>query len=278
DDVQAKIDADYQLVERLQAEEQQELNDKEKATLFMQLLEKRKKFFAAKRIEEKRSKPPTQAQQRKIMCTYPRAIEGKKLTDLKNKSFDSIQKKFDRDFKRVNAFVDFKTELVEESSKKAEAEVMEQESSKRAGTELEQESSKKQKIDDDKETTELKQLVKIIPDEEVVAIDVIPLTVKPPSIVDWKIHKEEKKSYYKITRADGSSKIYLVFSHMLKDFDREDVETLKIEKKYPLTPIIITDMVNKKLHADYFDEMTYQLLKLITKQLKNPKCLEASSW
>nr|GEV44415.1 hypothetical protein [Tanacetum cinerariifolium] len=59
--------SDYQLTESLQAEEQQELNDKEKATLFMQLLEKRKKFFAAKRAEEKRNKPPTQAQQRKIM-------------------------------------------------------------------------------------------------------------------------------------------------------------------------------------------------------------------
>nr|GEZ03142.1 putative RNA-directed DNA polymerase [Tanacetum cinerariifolium] len=35
DDIQAKVDADYQLAERLQAEEQQELNDEEKATLFI---------------------------------------------------------------------------------------------------------------------------------------------------------------------------------------------------------------------------------------------------
>nr|GEV27321.1 hypothetical protein [Tanacetum cinerariifolium] len=63
---------------------------------------------------------------------------------------------FDRAFKRVNIFVDFRTELVEDSSKKAEAEVMEQESLKRAGTELDKESSKKQKIDDDKEIAELK--------------------------------------------------------------------------------------------------------------------------
>nr|GEX56987.1 putative ribonuclease H-like domain-containing protein [Tanacetum cinerariifolium] len=51
-------------------------------------------------------------------------------------------------------------------------------SSKRTDTELKQESSKKQKIDNDKETTELKQLVKIMPDEEGVAIDAIPLGVK----------------------------------------------------------------------------------------------------
>nr|GFA70467.1 hypothetical protein [Tanacetum cinerariifolium] len=121
-DIEAKIDDDYKLAERLQAEEQQELNDTKKATLFMKLLEKRIKFFAVKRAEEKKNKPPTRAQQRSIM---------------------------------VNTFVDYNTELLEESSQKAEAEVTER-SSKRAGTELKQESSKKKKIDDDQETAELK--------------------------------------------------------------------------------------------------------------------------
>ncbi|GJW52853.1 hypothetical protein Tco_0096938 [Tanacetum coccineum] len=45
----AKIDDDYQLAERLQAQEQEELSIEEKATLFQQLLEKRRKHFAAKR-------------------------------------------------------------------------------------------------------------------------------------------------------------------------------------------------------------------------------------
>nr|GEV60278.1 hypothetical protein [Tanacetum cinerariifolium] len=170
----------------------------------MQLLEKRKKFFATKRAEEKKNKPPTQAQQRKIMCTYLKNIDGKKLTDLKNKSFDSIQKMFDIAFKTVNTFIGYKNELVEESSKKAKAEVM---------------------------------LVKIIPDEEWVEINAIPLDVKPPSIVDWKIQKEGNKSYYKIIKAGGSLKIYLIFSHMLKDFDRQDVETLwkLVKSKYVST-------------------------------------------
>nr|GEX22853.1 putative ribonuclease H-like domain-containing protein [Tanacetum cinerariifolium] len=82
------------------------------------------------------------------------------------------------------------------------------------------------KINNDKEIAKLQQLVKIMPDEEGVAIDAIPLVVKPPSIVDWKIQKEGKKSYYKIIMADESSNIYLIFSHMLKDFNREDVKTL----------------------------------------------------
>ncbi|GJW71152.1 hypothetical protein Tco_0128069 [Tanacetum coccineum] len=224
DDIQAKIEVDHELAQRLQAEEQEELSVEEKAKLFQQLLEQRRKHFAAKSAEEKRNKPPTQAQQRKIMCTYLKNMEGKKLKDLKNKSFDSIQKMFDRAFKRVNTFVDFRTDLVEGSSK-------------RAGEELEQESTKKQKVDEDKDTTELQSLMKVIPDEEEVTIDVIPLAVKSPSIVDWKIHKEGKKSYYQIVRADGKSQMYRVFSQMLKSFTREDLEDLYklVKAKYGST-------------------------------------------
>nr|GEW46695.1 hypothetical protein [Tanacetum cinerariifolium] len=198
--------------------------------------EKIRKFFAAKRVEEKWNKPPTQAHKRKIMCTYLKNMEGKKLIDLKNNSFNFIQKMFERAFKMVNIFVDYRTELVEESSKKAKEEVTKG-SSKRTGTDLEQERVKKQKIDDDKYTAERKQLVNIIPDEEGVAIDAIPLAVKPPSIVNQKIQKERKKSYYKIIRVGGSSKIYLIFSHMLKVFDRKDVETLwkLVKAKYGST-------------------------------------------
>ncbi|GJZ62187.1 hypothetical protein Tco_0618324 [Tanacetum coccineum] len=119
----AKIDVDYQLAERLQAQEQEELSIKEKATLFQQLLEKKRKHFAAKRAEEKRNKPPTKAQQRKIMCTYLNNMEGYKLKDLK-------------------------TKLVKGKDK-------------RAGIELIQENTKKQKVDDDKETTKLKQCWKL---------------------------------------------------------------------------------------------------------------------
>ncbi|GJR59330.1 hypothetical protein Tco_1501492 [Tanacetum coccineum] len=199
DDIQAEIDADYQLAERLQVQEQEELSVEEKAKLFQQLLEQRRKHIAAKSVEENRNKPPTQAQQRKITCTYLKNTKGKKLKDLKNKSFDSIQKMFDRAFKRVNTFVDFRIYLVEGSSK-------------RVGEELEQESTKKQKVDEDKDTTELQSLMEVIPDEEEVTIDVVPLATKSTKIVDWKIHKEGKKSYYQIVRVDGKSQMYMIFS------------------------------------------------------------------
>ncbi|GKF48547.1 hypothetical protein Tco_0141798 [Tanacetum coccineum] len=75
-DVQAKIEADYQLAQRLQAQEQEELTDEEKTRLFVQFLKQRRKYFAAKRAETKRNIPPTRAQQRSIMCTYLKNMEG----------------------------------------------------------------------------------------------------------------------------------------------------------------------------------------------------------
>ncbi|GKF80280.1 hypothetical protein Tco_0238882 [Tanacetum coccineum] len=114
-----------------------------------------------------------------------------------------------------------KAEVMEESSKKAE-----ESSLKRSGDELEQENAKKQKVDDDQEAAKMKELMKFIPNEEEVAVDAIPLATKPPSIVDWKIVKEGKISYFQIIRVDGSSKRYSAFIQMLKSFDKEDLETL----------------------------------------------------
>ncbi|GJZ47068.1 hypothetical protein Tco_0600900 [Tanacetum coccineum] len=310
DDIQATVEADYQLAQRLHDEEQEQYTDEEKAKFFCEFLEQRRKFFAAKRAEAKRNKPPTQAQQRKLYS-----------------------------FKRVNTFVAYKTELQEESSKKAEAEMIKESSSKRAGTEIEQEVAKKQKIDDDQEEAEMKKHMEIVLDEEEIEIDAIPLATKPPIIVEWKIIKEGKMGYYQLIRADGSSKRYSSMIQMLQNIDKEDLEILwklvkakhgntrpeegyervlwgdlkvmfepdvesevwrsldgynvivwklfdscgvhfvrfknlhifmLVEKKYSLTPAIITGMLNKKLQVDQWNEMSYQLLKLMVKQQKNP--------
>nr|GEX37608.1 hypothetical protein [Tanacetum cinerariifolium] len=48
-------------IARLQAEEQDALTDAKKTKLFMEFLEKRRKFFASKRAKEKRNRPPTKA-------------------------------------------------------------------------------------------------------------------------------------------------------------------------------------------------------------------------
>ncbi|GJZ66414.1 hypothetical protein Tco_0623110 [Tanacetum coccineum] len=110
---------------------------------------------------------------------------------------------------RVNTFVDYRTELVEESSKKVKAEIAHESSLKRAGEELKQESSKKQKLEEDKEFEEIKKCLEIVPDDgDDVTIDATPLSTKSPTIVDYKIYKEGKKSYFKFIRADDNSQMF----------------------------------------------------------------------
>ncbi|GJR00449.1 hypothetical protein Tco_0523433 [Tanacetum coccineum] len=64
DNTQAMMEANYELAQRLQAEEQGELTIEERSKLFVELIDKRKKHFAKLRAEEIRRKPPTKAQKR----------------------------------------------------------------------------------------------------------------------------------------------------------------------------------------------------------------------
>ncbi|GKB23121.1 hypothetical protein Tco_0862522 [Tanacetum coccineum] len=227
DDVQAMMDADYELAAKLQAEEQGELTIKEKSRLFVDLINKRKKHFLRLRTEEQRRKPPTKAQKRNTMSTYLKNIAGYKHNQLKTKSFKDIKMLFDKEMKRVITFVDMDTELVKGSETRTEG------SFKRAGEELESENLKKQKlyenvkvdVADDQEEAEMKKHMEIVPDDEV-ANDAITLATKPPIIVDWKIIKEGKMGYIQIIRADGSSKRYSSMIKMLQNINKEDLETL----------------------------------------------------
>ncbi|GKB75683.1 hypothetical protein Tco_0942578 [Tanacetum coccineum] len=135
-----------------------------------------------------------------------------------------------------------------------------QEISKRAGEELIQESLKKQKVDDKKETAELKQCMEIISDEEEVAIDAIPLASLQGLIFSQilkSFDKEDLEDLYKLVKARyGSirpveSMDYLLWNDMKIMFEphvEEEIYML-VEKRYPLTPPIITDLLNKKLQG-----------------------------
>ncbi|GKE08188.1 hypothetical protein Tco_1411739, partial [Tanacetum coccineum] len=64
ENTQAMMEADRLLAKRLQTRERGELTDEEKGKLFVELMEKRRKHFAALRAQEKRNRPPTKAKKR----------------------------------------------------------------------------------------------------------------------------------------------------------------------------------------------------------------------
>ncbi|GJR64020.1 hypothetical protein Tco_0010085 [Tanacetum coccineum] len=166
------------------------------------------------------------------MSTYLKHIGEYKHKQLMGKSYDEIQKLFDKKMKRVNTFVAMSSEAQESNEKKVEGSEEKAESSrkkslgkKRAVKEHQQESLKRQKLEDDKETdeheefevddtAELKKHLVIKKDDDI-AIDAIPLATKPPMIVEYKLLKEEIMMHFQLIRVDGSSKRYSLMIRML---------------------------------------------------------------
>nr|GFB85333.1 hypothetical protein [Tanacetum cinerariifolium] len=100
---------------------------------------------------------------------------------------------------------------------------------------------------------ELKRCLEIVPeDDDDVTIKATPLSSKFPTIVDYKIYKERKKSYFKIIRADGNSQSYLTFEKMFKNFNREDLEV-------PWS--IVKERFKKTKPLDDMDNLLFQTLK-----------------
>ncbi|GKB29602.1 hypothetical protein Tco_0869003 [Tanacetum coccineum] len=151
---------------------------------------------------------------------------------------------FDRAFKRVNTFEDFRTELVEGKEK-------------RAGTKL-------MKKKEDLETFYKLVKAKYESTRPVEDLDLILWgdlkTMFEPHVEDkvWRNQQDYKVLSWKLYDSCGVH--FLRMQHM-------QIYML-VEKKYPLTPSTLTMMLEKKLMIDYESEMAYQLLKFIIKQLK----------
>nr|GEW04243.1 uncharacterized mitochondrial protein AtMg00810-like [Tanacetum cinerariifolium] len=136
--------------------------------------------------------------------------------------WDDVQAMIYADYE-LDSFVSMDTKVVKDKAEGSE--IRAKGSSKRAVEDLQQESTKKQKVDDDdKEKEDLKQCFEIVLEE--VAINAIPLAIKPAPIIGFKIHRKGRIGYYEIMRADKSTKTYLLFSQLLKEFDRDDLENL----------------------------------------------------
>ncbi|GKE87340.1 hypothetical protein Tco_1564815, partial [Tanacetum coccineum] len=110
---------DYEYAERLQEQESENIPEEERENLWVELLRKRQKILATKKVEAKRNKPMTQAQQRSYMCNYLKNMARWKISQLKSYSDEEIVRMFNNAVNSINNFVDFRQDLIKESSKTA---------------------------------------------------------------------------------------------------------------------------------------------------------------
>nr|GEV04597.1 hypothetical protein [Tanacetum cinerariifolium] len=119
-DMETKVDLDAELQGRLERKDDDNITatevnvaeltvfDDEEVTMTMaqtliKMKAKNKESLMSKWLKGcmMRNRPPNRAQQRSIMCTYLKNMEGWKLKILKNKSFHNIQELFDKAMKKA---------------------------------------------------------------------------------------------------------------------------------------------------------------------------------
>ncbi|GJU86533.1 hypothetical protein Tco_1294079 [Tanacetum coccineum] len=234
DEVQARIDADYELAARMTQEEQEKYTIEERARLLAEFFERRKKQLAAERAEAIRNKPPTKTQLRNLMMTYLKNMGGYKHSQLKGKSYEEIQGLYERQQKRIQDFTPMDSEKEAQKPGKRLKRV--------AGSYATQKSPKKPKVmksakdvteeeaaEYEKEKEELRLSLKIISNDDS-EVNYEPLSRKFP-IMNWEYQllgkMEEKDMYvYKLTRADGSSSYHGDTQAFLRILDRKDLNDL----------------------------------------------------
>ncbi|GJQ91505.1 retrovirus-related pol polyprotein from transposon TNT 1-94 [Tanacetum coccineum] len=212
--------------------------EKGQARFLVETIAERKRFFAAQRAEQIRNKPPTKIQLRNKMITYLKNMGRFTYNQLKNKSFEEIQKLYEKEQKWIKDFIPMDSE---EGGKKAAS------SKKRPRAEPDEESVKRQKIGEasgsgeeqsaekEKELSEeeLQKLLVVVPVEEVY---VEALQVKYP-IIDWEVYSEDTRRYWRIIRVGNHTEAYQIFADMLKKFDRDDLVKLwdLVKKRFSTT-------------------------------------------
>nr|GEX50069.1 hypothetical protein [Tanacetum cinerariifolium] len=151
------------------------------------VMRKEKQDNAVLRYQALKRKPQTKAHARKNIMVYLKNMAGFKMDFFKGMSYDDIRPIFEKHFNSIVAFLEKGEEELEEEASKA---------IKRKSESSEEKAAKKRKLD-----------------EEV-------------PVVDYQIHTENNKPYYKIIKANRTHQLFLSFISLLRNFDKEDLEML----------------------------------------------------
>nr|GEV26357.1 hypothetical protein [Tanacetum cinerariifolium] len=203
---QAQIEQDEAFTRELEAELNANINWNEVVDLVKR---KEKRDNTVMRYQALKRKPVTKAHARKNMMVYLKNMAGFKMDFFRGMTYIEIQPIFEKNYNSLQAFLD-----------KGEKEI-EEEGRKRKNESFEQKVAKKQRIDE--EVEELMTHLQIVPND--VYTEATPLALKV-TVVDYQIHHEHNKPFYKIIRADGTHQLFLSFITLLRNFDREDLEMM----------------------------------------------------
>ncbi|GJY85740.1 hypothetical protein Tco_0499766 [Tanacetum coccineum] len=105
DFIQARLNADKILAEKLQEEEREMYTIEQRAKFLHDTIAAQRRFLAQQRSEAIRNKPPSRNQLRNQMMTYLKHVGGKKHSDLKTKGFEEIKALYDKIKRSDDSFI-----------------------------------------------------------------------------------------------------------------------------------------------------------------------------
>nr|GEV83096.1 putative RNA-directed DNA polymerase, eukaryota, reverse transcriptase zinc-binding domain protein [Tanacetum cinerariifolium] len=210
--------------------------------------------------------------------------KGYKMDLFKGMTYDEILPIFQAKFEANMRFL-FKS--------REEMEAEDQEIIKSINETLAQKAAKRRKLSKEaQEAKDLRKRLEIVQDEDDdVFVEATPLTQKVP-VIDYQIVVIDNKPKYKIIRADDTHQLYISFITLLKNFDREDLETLwriklltscgvhvntlstvylflLVERRYPLLRFTLEQLVNvARLQVEEESKMSLELLRFTRQQLQ----------
>ncbi|GJX37935.1 hypothetical protein Tco_0251238 [Tanacetum coccineum] len=294
DYIQARLNADQILAEKIQQEEREQYSIEDRAKFLHDTIAAQRKFLAEQRYAAIRNKPPTRSQLRNQMITYLKHVANKKHAELKSKSFEEIQVLYERYKKQDQTFVAIGSEEDERAIKNMNEKAANKEKDQKAESVHEEvkkeEEAKKRKLGTrrklkakgrkhtsglTREDDDLKMCLHIAPDEDKL-IDVEILDRQYP-IVEWKSFYLTTKPQYDptkpledaylnmVTRSNGNKRFFRTLMGVLSIFDREDLKAvyeLVMEKYQDEIPegfdkMLWGDLIimfNQGDTADFWDE------------------------
>nr|GEZ67114.1 hypothetical protein [Tanacetum cinerariifolium] len=171
-----------------------------------------------KRYQGMKKRPHTESEARKNMMIYLKNTAGYKMDFFKGmtyaQNFPIFQARFDENIRFL-----FKS--------REEIEAEDQEIIKSINETPTHKAAKRRKLSEEaQEAKDIRKQLEVVEDEDDdVFVEDTPLASKVP-VVDYQIVLIDNKPRYKIIRADDTHQLYISFTTLLKNFDREDPKTL----------------------------------------------------
>ncbi|GJY61481.1 hypothetical protein Tco_0462138 [Tanacetum coccineum] len=100
ENIRARVEANEELTQRIQPEERNKYNEVDQANMLVDLINQRKRYFAAQKVEAKRNKPMTQTQQRNYMMNYIKHM-GSSKKQKTNEALELVQEQPDEEEKEL---------------------------------------------------------------------------------------------------------------------------------------------------------------------------------